>query len=86
MTGDFNELNRRLFQQTACPDLGEAIFIARITSMIDCFVVPPRNDDLFWNGLSMVEVSIFQIHRRVDDIYTRGVISTAVEKSFKLDQ
>ena len=27
----------------------EAIFIARITSMIDCFVVPPRNDDLFLN-------------------------------------
>jgi hypothetical protein len=25
----------------------EAIFIARITYMIDCFVVPPRNDDLF---------------------------------------
>jgi len=23
----------------------EAIFIARITGMKDCFVVPPRNDD-----------------------------------------
>ena len=25
----------------------EAIFMARITSKKDCFVAPPRNDDLF---------------------------------------
>ncbi len=26
---------------------GEAIFITRIISVKDCFVVPPRNDDFF---------------------------------------
>jgi len=30
----------------------EVIFIARITSMIDCFVVPPRNDDLFYESVN----------------------------------
>ena len=47
MTGDFNELIEGFFSQQPAPIFGEAIFIARITSMIDCFVVPPRNDDLW---------------------------------------
>jgi hypothetical protein len=59
MTGDFNELigceesssdsyrmREGFFSRQPTPIFGEAIFIARITSMIDCFVVPPRNDDL----------------------------------------
>jgi len=48
-----SSLRERLFQPTACPDFGEAIFLARIASRKDCFVVPPRNDD-FSLDLSMV--------------------------------
>ncbi len=44
----------KAFSADSLPRLyGEAIFIARISGMIDCFVVSPRNDALFWM-LSMV--------------------------------
>ncbi|MDQ0638956.1 hypothetical protein QF042_002521 [Pedobacter sp. W3I1] len=54
MEGEFKRLNllrlsslrEGFFSRQPAPIFGEAIFMARITSMKDCFVVPPRNDDL----------------------------------------
>jgi hypothetical protein len=47
MTGEFKRLissDYRHCEKAFSAD--EAIFMARIISMKDCFVVPPRNDDL----------------------------------------
>ena len=41
-----SSLREGFFSRQPATIFGEAIFIARITSMIDCFVVPPRNYDL----------------------------------------
>jgi hypothetical protein len=39
-----SNLNERHYKKAFSAD--ETIFMSRITSMKDCFVVPPRNDDL----------------------------------------
>gem|GEM_PF-6199122 len=47
MIGEFKRLNLlRLSSLLEGFSADEAIFMERITSMKDCFVVPPRNDDL----------------------------------------
>ncbi|WP_131529240.1 hypothetical protein [Pedobacter psychrodurus] len=40
-----SSLREGFFSRKPAPIFGEAIFIARLASMKDCFIVPPLNDD-----------------------------------------
>jgi hypothetical protein len=64
MTGEFKRLNLLRLSSLREGFLADkAIFTARINSMKDCFVVPPRNDDHSIGGCqSQRSQSVFSKH------------------------
>jgi hypothetical protein len=54
----------------------EAIFMARITSMKGCFVVPPRNDDFSIESINGSLKSLFKYLIRCFDRLSIGVLWT----------